>query len=615
MKAVRRFKETLFALVHLSGGAPARGTEITSIQHANSQEGVGHRGIFVDEGLVSFVTTYHKGYDLTKKVKAIHRYVPREVSELVVYFVGLGRPFVDDLRMMHYDVEDSTPFLWEPTPDALQQDESDNEAESDDESGDDGDSDHNEPRLPANPDGYWGTDRIRRVLKEQTSRYMAAALGTKAWRHSYPAIHRKLVNDGVALDWLDVLYFEKETNEDDTQARQSGHSALTESCNYGRSLTESPWQTMQERLKFRRVSMDWHRILEFPSALARGQHHGGSYVAVEARQDKQARERWSSLAVLDLKPEFRRLAGRSDAEYRGRQEEGLKAIMQRSLRLLVVMATGMGKSMLFMLPASVSPSSVSVVIVPLNLLQNDMLDRCDQLAIPAAKWDGRRPPYWARIVFTTPEGAATKAFGRFLDEKRMLRQLDRIFVDECHVLLESSATWRPDVLWLTELTGKGVQLVYLTATLPPVLQPAFLHAAGLDAKELDVIRDESTTRPNIAYRVQEYKRGFLDTVLAELVAAKRAHYGPEAQILVYCPTVAETKRLGNMLQCPAYYRTMATDEEKSRLVRAFVAGAEKLCTATTVLGLGIHAAGVRVVIHVTMCDLMLNLVQESGRAG
>lgn len=165
------------------------------------------------------------------------------------------------------------------------------------------------------------------------------------------------------------------------------------------------------------------------------------------------------------------------------------------------------------------------------------------------------------------------------------------------------------------MTGKGTQLVYLTATMPPVLQPAFLDLAGLDSKELDVIRDETTTRPNIAYQVHEYARGELDVTLAQLVAAKRAQYGPEAQILIYCLSVAETKRLGKLLQCSAYYREMASDEEKAHMVRAFTAGAEKLCTTTTILSLGIHAPGVRVVIHVQMCKLLLDLVQESGRAG
>ncbi|CAG5169063.1 uncharacterized protein ALTATR162_LOCUS6993 [Alternaria atra] len=60
---------------------------------------------------------------------------------------------------------------------------------------------------------------------------------------------------------------------------------------------------------------------------------------------------------------------------------------------------------------------------------------------------------------------------------------------------------------------------------------------------------------------------------------------------------------------------MATDDEKSRMVRNFTSGLEKLCTATSMLSLGLDAAGVRVVIHVSMCRLLLQYVQESGGAG
>jgi superfamily II DNA helicase RecQ len=67
--------------------------------------------------------------------------------------------------------------------------------------------------------------------------------------------------------------------------------------------------------------------------------------------------------------------------------------MQHSLRLLVVIATGIGKSMLFMLLASVSSSSVTIVISPLKLLQDDMLDQCNQLRIPSARWDSCQPLY------------------------------------------------------------------------------------------------------------------------------------------------------------------------------------------------------------------------------
>jgi superfamily II DNA helicase RecQ len=67
--------------------------------------------------------------------------------------------------------------------------------------------------------------------------------------------------------------------------------------------------------------------------------------------------------------------------------------MQHSLCLLVVIVTGIGKSMLFMLPALVSSSGVMIVILLLKLLQDNMLDRCDQLGIPSVRWDGRWPLY------------------------------------------------------------------------------------------------------------------------------------------------------------------------------------------------------------------------------
>jgi superfamily II DNA helicase RecQ len=60
---------------------------------------------------------------------------------------------------------------------------------------------------------------------------------------------------------------------------------------------------------------------------------------------------------------------------------------------------------------------------------------------------------------------------------------------------------------------------------------------------------------------------------------------------------------------------MDTDDEEARMVRRFTSGLEKLCTATSMLSLGVDALGVRVVIHVSMSRQVVNFVQESGRAG
>jgi sulfur relay (sulfurtransferase) DsrC/TusE family protein len=41
--------------------------------------------VFIEDGMVVFVTQYYKGYNVSSNVKIIHRYLPREVGELVVW--------------------------------------------------------------------------------------------------------------------------------------------------------------------------------------------------------------------------------------------------------------------------------------------------------------------------------------------------------------------------------------------------------------------------------------------------------------------------------------------------------------------------------------------------
>jgi hypothetical protein len=110
------------------------------------------------------------------------------VSELVVYFLGLGRPFIDDLQMMHYSVDEPTTFFWEPLPDEQEEEEDEDSNEGED-ANEDVEGGEDKKTVSANPDRYWGTDCIRCVLREQISWHIAAALNTQSWRHAYPAIH------------------------------------------------------------------------------------------------------------------------------------------------------------------------------------------------------------------------------------------------------------------------------------------------------------------------------------------------------------------------------------------------------------------------------------------
>ena len=97
MKTIDDFRGQLLALMHITGGQPARGPEILSVRHSNTAQGR-FRNLFIEDGMVVFVTQYHKGEQYQANVKIIHRYLPREVGELVVWYRWLVVPFVQRMR-------------------------------------------------------------------------------------------------------------------------------------------------------------------------------------------------------------------------------------------------------------------------------------------------------------------------------------------------------------------------------------------------------------------------------------------------------------------------------------------------------------------------------------
>ena len=107
---IERFQELLLILMHISGGQAARAPKLLGIRWKNTEQG-SVRNIFIEDGLVAFVTTYHKGYRSSNNIKIIHRYLPREIRELLVYYLWLVRPFHEKLQFQAYGKPCHSPFL------------------------------------------------------------------------------------------------------------------------------------------------------------------------------------------------------------------------------------------------------------------------------------------------------------------------------------------------------------------------------------------------------------------------------------------------------------------------------------------------------------------------
>ncbi|RHZ49046.1 uncharacterized protein CDV56_103939 [Aspergillus thermomutatus] len=150
LQQVDRFLQRLLLLVHVTGGQPGRATELLTLTHSNTKHGR-HRSNFIEHGLVSTVTTYHKGYSISNSTKIIHRYLPKAVSELVVYYLWLILPFCQSLqRLARGQRGTASPYLW-----------------------------------PAG-EGTWGSDRLRKILQQEAKTH----LQTLSYRHAAIAISR-----------------------------------------------------------------------------------------------------------------------------------------------------------------------------------------------------------------------------------------------------------------------------------------------------------------------------------------------------------------------------------------------------------------------------------------
>lgn len=114
--------------------------------------------------------------------------------------------------------------------------------------------------------------------------------------------------------------------------------------------------------------------------------------------------------------------------------------------MVQIASTGEGKSISFFLPAYVSATidegGVTVVVVPLVALQDDLVRRADEYGIESYVWRQRQKRI-ARLIFVTPESATSKSFYEFVQLLHVRQLLDRVVVDECHMLLDGTYKFRP----------------------------------------------------------------------------------------------------------------------------------------------------------------------------
>ncbi|KAI8416192.1 hypothetical protein FOFC_02501, partial [Fusarium oxysporum] len=351
-------------LMHMVSGQPARATEILSIRHKNTMNG-GVRNIFAHNGLMCFVTSYHKSFRATGQAKVIHRYLPREVSELLVWYLWLVLPFWQQVQGIVKDAGIRSPYLW---PDevvrkvdiskteqrerrqAEMETGSGNGGRGDDD--DDDDDDNMDPNIKFESwveERNWTSDRVRRIIQRHSRRLLGTMLNISSWRQIAVAIARRYLNGAFKESTLDED--EDDDIEDSPVDLQAGHGTHVAGMVYAREMQQGLFSTATMRDKFRSVSRQWHRLLEFRDGDEFIDRAGGGAwrrkrerEPFKTEQEHNQLQRFRRMQQVDIAGQLRQMLG-PDAAFRGQQEAVIRAIMRGESPIVQITGTGGGKSM------------------------------------------------------------------------------------------------------------------------------------------------------------------------------------------------------------------------------------------------------------------------------
>lgn len=307
--------------------------------------------------------------------------------------------------------------------------------------------------------------------------------------------------------------------------------------------------------------------------------------------------------------------------FRGQQLNAIEHVLGRK-NALIIMPTGMGKSLCYQIPALLF-DGLTIVISPLIALMKDQVDVLQKRDIDAAFINSslnrnEREKRYAdiaagkyKLLYVTPERFRKTEFVETLAK----RKIDLLAVDEAHCISEWGHDFRPDYTRLQEFRKiiANPTTVALTATATPEVQNDIINQLGLKSGEVKLFH-EGINRPNLHLDVAEVWGE--EEKLDKIVEIYRSVPGNG---IVYFSLIKSLETFSEYLREKkikhlCYHGDLETTSRK-RIQEIFMQGENKLVLATNAFGMGIDKENIRFVMHAEIPGSLESYYQEIGRAG
>lgn len=287
---------------------------------------------------------------------------------------------------------------------------------------------------------------------------------------------------------------------------------------------------------------------------------------------------------------------------------------------LVILPTGTGKSVCFLVPAILC-KGITVIVYPLLALMNDQKSKLEAGGISCVVFRGgqtkeQRNAIWdkinsgTKIVMTTPESLLQK---RVLSRLKKYR-ISLFVIDEAHVIAQWGQDFRPQYFNLKKAVMEFMpkQVLGFTATASELTMQLIFRQL-FPSKPL-VVRGDAD-RENIVYGV--YPTWDRTQAVVDILRTC------EKPAIVFCRTRHETQQVCydalrdlRDLKIPIkFYHAGLTKPEREMLEKWYISSINGVLVTTCAFGMGIDVRSIRTVIHHKVPATVEEYLQESGRAG
>jgi len=322
------------------------------------------------------------------------------------------------------------------------------------------------------------------------------------------------------------------------------------------------------------------------------------------------------------------IAGQS-AVLREDQAVAVAALCEPAARVLVVQATGWGKSAVYWAATAIRRSEgagPALVVSPLLSLMRDQVVAAGRAGLRAATLNSSNMDAWSQVeaalasdqldvLLVSPERLANPGFGRRVLDT-LAGRLGLLVIDEAHAVSDWGHDFRPDYRRVADVLATLNPRTPVLATTATANARVTLDVANQLGKATLVLRGP-LARESLALSV-------VDALSPIERFAWVVDHLPrlEGSGIVYTLTVADALRLaaavrfvhGDSCRVAAYTGALESGE-RERLEDALHANQLKALIATSALGMGYDKPDLGFVVHVGSPPSPVSYYQQVGRAG